>query len=69
MPATAMIEIVEGANRNLARHATFRRIRIDVIKALEVGGILHVAEQRQRMPPRKLARSSLRVSLADRRDA
>ena len=48
------IEIVKGADRNHARDAALGRIRIDVIEALEIGGVFDVAKQRQRVPPGRL---------------
>ena len=63
------IEIVEGADRDLAHHAILRGVRIDVIEALEVGGILDVAEHREGVPPgrraggRRRGRAAARVEV------
>ena len=45
------IEIVEGAECDLAYGAALRSIWIDVIKMLEAIRIFDIAEQRQRMLP------------------
>lgn len=58
------VEIVEGADGDLPNGTALGRVRIDVIEALEVGGILDVAEQRQRMAPRELA-GRLRLGSSD----
>jgi hypothetical protein len=49
------IEIVKGANRDLPHRAALRRFRIDVVEPLEVGRIFDVAEERQAVPPHRLA--------------
>ena len=58
------IEIVERADRDLAHGAALRCIRIDVVEALEVGGVFDVAEQRQRMPPRRFGLRVRRGNIA-----
>ncbi len=45
-PRHHLVEIIEGTERNHAHAAELRRIRIDVIKALELGRIFELAEQR-----------------------
>ena len=50
------VEIVEGADRDLARRAGLRRIGIDVVELLEAGRIFQVAEQRQTVTPRRFLR-------------
>ena len=50
-PATAHVEIVVGAERDLPRRAAFRRVGTDVVELLEAGRIFEVAEQRKAVPP------------------
>jgi hypothetical protein len=63
MPATAMLKLSKVPSEISRAHAALRRVRIDVVEALEVGGIFDVAEQRQRVAPRRLGR--LRVGGVD----
>src|SRR4051795_13213279 len=58
------VEIVECADGDLARDAAFWRFRIDVVEALEVRRVFDLSEQRQRVPPSRLA-GGLRVCHAD----
>ena len=58
------VEIVECADGDQARDAALGRIRIDVVEALEVGGIFDLAEQRQRVAPGGLT-GGLRAAPAD----
>ncbi|MGY4448095.1 hypothetical protein ACVWZR_002755 [Bradyrhizobium sp. i1.3.1] len=58
------IEIIESADGDLARDTAFGRFRIDVIEALEVGGIFDLSEQRQRVAPGRLT-GGLRRGRAD----
>ena len=45
------VEVVVGAERDLARRAALRRVRVDVVELLEAGRIFQVAEQRHAVPP------------------
>lgn len=59
------IEVVEGADRNLAHHAALGRVGIDVVEALEIGGVFDVAEQRQAVPPERFAGCGLCAGRAE----
>ena len=60
------IEVVEGALFEHAHHAALRRIRIDVVVALEVRGVFDVAKYRQCMSPDRPFGRGLRVGRCDR---
>ena len=53
------VEIVKSTHGDLTCRSALRRIGIDVIEPLEVGGIFDIAEQRQRVAPGRLAGGSL----------
>ena len=50
-----MLKLSKVPSAIMPRDAALRRVRIDVVEMLEVGRIFHVAEQRQRMTPDRLA--------------
>src|SRR6185437_1184033 len=54
------IEIVECADRDHPRDAAFGRVRIDIVEPFEVGRILDVAEQRERVLPNRSIGCGLR---------
>ena len=63
------VEVVEGSEFEQARDALLRRIRIDVIEALEAGRIFDIAKRRHGVPPGQSVRRGLRVGRLDRGNA
>ena len=50
------VEIIKRPDLDLTYGAALGRLRIDVVEALEAGRVLDLAEQRQRVPPRRFGR-------------
>ncbi len=51
------IEVVKGADRDLAYRAALRRLRVDVFEVFETGRILHITEQRKAVAPVRRVRT------------
>ena len=58
------IEVIEGAERDLPRHAAFRRRGVDVVEPLEAGRIFQRVVKRQPVPPCRTRRFFLRHGAA-----
>ena len=53
-PATTRLKLSKVPTRICRTAPPFGRVRIDVVEPFEVGRVFDIAEQRQRMPPRRL---------------